>query len=514
MKYLKISEGDTVAVALEPIAAGEKIVLANTTITIKEDIEPGHKFAIADIECGSAVIKYGFSIGNATENICSGSHVHVHNLKTALDKEESYSFTPKAYEKKDFQDLPGNCFLGYRRKDGRYGIRNDIWIVPTVGCVNSTARKIREAFLRERTGDNDFSVYVFTHNYGCSQMGDDQENTRHALSALIKHPNAGGVLVVGLGCENSNIDVLKNGIKIQKEKDHKKTGNNTETYLGEYDDSRIRFLQCQDVEDEVSEGVKILEELYEKVKFDKRERADLSKLVVGLKCGGSDGFSGITANPVVGCFSDMLTSAGGSTILTEVPEMFGAERILMERCKDEDTFDKTVRLINDFKEYYRSHGQTIYENPSPGNKKGGISTLEEKALGCTQKSGFSTVEGVLDYCEKISDSGLNLLKAPGNDLVASTALSLSGAQLVLFTTGRGTPFSCPVPTVKISSNTALYEKKGKWIDFDAGRALSGDSLYSLGRELFSLVLDTASGKRVKAEELEADFAIWKDSVTL
>ncbi len=343
-------------------------------------------------------------------------------------------------------------------------------------------------------------------------MGDDQETTRKAIAKLIKHPNAGGVLVIGLGCENSNIDVLK------------------KSYLGDYDIERVRFMQCQDVSDEISEGLHILRELWNKIKNERRERADISNLVVGLKCGGSDGFSGITANPVVGRFSDMLNYAGGSTILTEVPEMFGAERILMNRCIDRITFDKTVKMINDFKEYYRSHGQTIYENPSPGNKKGGISTLEDKALGCTQKSGNSPVMGVLDYTESISGKGLHLLNAPGNDLVASTALALSGAQIVLFTTGRGTPFSCPVPTIKISSNTALFMKKESWIDFDTGKMLeeessekqSGasenstkeDNLESLGKELFSLVMEVASGKKVKAERLDADFAIWKQGVTL
>ena len=339
-------------------------------------------------------------------------------------------------------------------------------------------------------------VISFPHPYGCSQMGDDQEHTRTVLADMIHHPNAAGVLVLGLGCENSNIPVLKE-------------------YIGEYDEQRVKFLQCQDVEDEMDAAMELIEELAQYAKAFQREKIDASELVIGMKCGGSDGLSGITANPVVGAFSDLLISKGGTTILTEVPEMFGAETILMNRCQTPELFDKTVCLINDFKNYFTSHNQTIYENPSPGNKKGGISTLEDKSLGCTQKSGSAPVKGVLAYGEQVKTKGLNLLSAPGNDLVASTALAVSGAQIVLFTTGRGTPFASPVPTVKISSNSALAGKKNNWIDFNAGRMVEDKSKEELAKELFEYVLAVASGKKVKAEEAGFhDMAIFKQGVTL
>ncbi len=385
--------------------------------------------------------------------------------------------------------------MGYNRKNGRVGVRNEIWIIPTVGCVNNVASRIAE-LSKGLVRENIEAVCAFPHPYGCSQMGDDQEHTRQILANLINHPNAGGVLVLGLGCENSNIDVLKG-------------------YLGEIDPERVRFLVAQESEDEIAEGVGIVKELAEYAAQFRREPVSVSKLVIGMKCGGSDGFSGITANPTVGRFSDILISKKGTTILTEVPEMFGAETILMNRCANEELFHKTVDLINDFKNYFKSHNQTIYENPSPGNKKGGISTLEDKSLGCTQKSGSAVVKGVLAYGEMVSTPGLNLLSAPGNDLVAATALAASGAHIVLFTTGRGTPFACPVPTMKISSNSALAGKKDNWIDFNAGVVAEGERLDVAGQRLFDEVVAVASGKEVKSELAGFhDMAIFKQGVTL
>lgn len=346
-------------------------------------------------------------------------------------------------------------FMGYRRKNGKVGVRNEIWIIPTVGCMNNVATSIERQAQKYVKGNVE-AICTFTHPYGCSQMGDDQENTRQILADLIQHPNAGGVLVLGLGCENSNIDVLKN-------------------YLNDYDTDRVKFLVAQEHEDEIKDSLDIIADLADVVSQDKREEIDASELIIGMKCGGSDGLSGISANPTVGGFSDLLISKGGTTILTEVPEMFGAETILMDRCENEELFNETVDLINNFKEYFKSHNQTIYENPSPGNKKGGISTLEDKSLGCTQKSGKAPVVGVLQYGQCVKNKGLNLLSAPGNDLVAATALAASGAHIVLFTTGRGTPFASPVPTVKISSNSRLYSNKKNWIDFNCGELVEGVS---------------------------------------
>ncbi len=489
---VKINHTDNVAVALRPLTKGEILDVDGEKVELKEDIPQGHKFALRDIASGEEIIKYGFRIGYAKEAIGKGQWIHVHNVKTALGDILDYTYEPAG---QDVVPTEHVYFEGYRRSDGKAGIRNEIWIIPTVGCVNSIAKAL-ETQAKSLIGGSVEDVIAFPHPYGCSQMGDDQENTRKVLADMIHHPNAGGVLVLGLGCENSNIPVLMD-------------------YIGEYDDRRVKFLQCQDVENEMEAAMKLLGELADYAGTFTREKIDASELVIGMKCGGSDGLSGITANPVVGAFSDLLVSKGGTTILTEVPEMFGAETILMNRCATPELFEKTVDLINNFKNYFTSHNQTIYENPSPGNKKGGISTLEDKSLGCTQKSGSALVRGVLEYGEPVKVKGLNLLSAPGNDLVAATALAVSGAHMVLFTTGRGTPFASPVPTVKISSNSRLAGYKDNWIDFNAGRMVEDKTKEELAGELLDYVLAVASGKKVKSEEAGFhDMAIFKQGVTL
>jgi altronate hydrolase len=492
--FIKINKDDNVAVALKPIAKGTTVDVAGSSVTMLEDIPQGHKFAIKPIKKGDAVIKYGFRIGYAQADVEVGGWIHTHNLKTALGELLDYTYNPEGH--KDVEPTDEAYFEGYMRENGKVGVRNEVWIIPTVGCVNSIARAI-EAAARLNKPEGVDEVVAFTHPYGCSQTTEDQENTRTVLADLINHPNAGAVLVLGLGCENSRIEVLKN-------------------YIGEVNPDRVKFLQVQDVEDEQEAAAEIMEELMNYAAAFKREKVSAKELVIGMKCGGSDGLSGITANPTVGLFSDMLVSKGGTTILTEVPEMFGAETILMDRCANRELFDKTVCLINDFKEYFIKNGQEIYENPSPGNKDGGITTLEDKSLGCTQKSGSSLVKGVLAYGERVQNKGLNLLSAPGNDLVASTACAAAGAQIVLFTTGRGTPFASPVPTVKIATNSRLAGKKGNWIDFNAGRLVTDDvPMEQLAEELFKLVLDVASGRKVKAEVAGFhDLAIFKQGVTL
>lgn len=491
-EFIKIHPSDNVAVALVFLPAATRLQVDDTCITLLEDVPRGHKFALSSMSQGTKIIKYGYPIGIAKEHIPCGSWVHTHNIQTGLGDLLTYSYH------KVVSELPATAprtFQGYRRSNGKVGIRNEIWIIPTVGCVNNVATTIERSAQEFIHGSID-AIAAFPHPYGCSQMGEDQEHTRTILADLINHPNAGGVLVLGLGCENSNIDVLK-------------------TYIGDYDPDRVKFLVAQDCEDEVAEALELLEELASQIASDKREEIDCSELIIGMKCGGSDGLSGITANPVVGAFSDLLISKGGSTILTEVPEMFGAETILMDRCANESLFHKTVDLINNFKLYFQRHGQTIYENPSPGNKKGGISTLEDKSLGCTQKSGSASVNDVLSYGQPVISKGLNLLSAPGNDLVASTACAASGAHMVLFTTGRGTPFACPVPTLKISSNSALHEKKRNWIDFNCGSMTEEDTLDKLAGQLFEEVLTVASGKLVKSEVSGYhDMAIFKQGVTL
>lgn len=495
--FIRINERDNVVVALKELPAGREFDIkgknaSEIKVTAAANIPAGHKMAIHTIKKGEDVVKYGFRIGTAKEEIKAGQWVHVHNIKTSLGDLLDYDYQPISADIPILDDVK---FMGYVRSDGSVGVRNEIWVIPTVGCVNSVAAALANA-ANKRAENSVDAVVAFPHPYGCSQMGDDQEHTRTILADLIRHPNAGGVLVLGLGCENSNIGELKK-------------------YLGDYDEKRIRFLVCQESEDEMADGAAILDELITLVKSDRRKPVSASKLTVGMKCGGSDGFSGITANPLVGKFSDLLIARGGTTILTEVPEMFGAETLLMNRCQNRELFEKTVKLVNDFKQYFKENNQTIYENPSPGNKSGGISTLEDKSLGCTQKSGGSLVRGVLMYGEQVTAHGLNLLSAPGNDLVASTALAASGAQIVLFTTGRGTPFASPVPTVKIASNSALAGKKKKWIDFDAGTLAEDASLDEMGQKLFTYVIEVASGKKVCSEEAGFhDMAIFKQGVTL
>lgn len=490
--YIKIHPKDNVAVALATLTAGSEVLLNGKTLTLQEDIPLGHKFSLIPITTGTPIIKYNSPIGVATQDIDSGCWIHTHNIKTGLGDLLSYTYEPQVCPITPTEE---RFFQGYRRENGKVGVRNEIWIVPTVGCVNNVATSIERAAQHYKSGTVE-EIVAFPHPYGCSQMGEDQEHTRTILADLINHPNAGGVLVLGLGCENSNIDVLK-------------------SYIGEYDENRVKFLVAQESEDEIADALELIHQLADHAGSFHREPISCSELIIGMKCGGSDGLSGITANPAVGAFSDMLISKGGTTILTEVPEMFGAETLLMNRCKNRLLFNRTVDLINDFKNYFTSHNQTIYENPSPGNKKGGISTLEDKSMGCTQKSGSAPVCGVLAYGEPVKEKGLNLLSAPGNDLVASTALAASGAHIVLFTTGRGTPFASPVPTVKISSNSPLYEKKKNWIDFNCGVLTEGTPMDELANQFFDYIVEVASGKQVKAEAAGFhDMAIFKQGVTL
>ncbi len=465
MKTIKIHPEDNVAVALGDVVSGEKT------------IQYGHKRALTDIPEGGKIIKYGFPIGSATQNIAEGDWVHTHNMKTNLGEDVRYEYTPH------FDPVaaePSASFDGFLRPDGSVGVRNELWIIPTVGCVNGIIQRAAAQNQHLVRGSID-GLYAFPHPFGCSQMGDDHEQTKRLLAALSHHPNAGGVLVVGLGCENNTMAQFKEA-------------------LGTWDDRRVQFVVVQEVEDELAEISKRLEKLAEYAAGFERQPLPVSKLIVGLKCGGSDGLSGITANPLAGRFSDHLIAQGGATILTEVPEMFGAEQMLMTRCENKTVFDKTVNMIQDFKDYYKSHGQVIYENPSPGNKAGGISTLEDKSCGCVQKGGSAPVSDVIGYGERVKKAGLTLLSGPGNDLVSVTALTAAGAQLILFTTGRGTPFGAPVPTVKIATNSALAQNKAGWVDFNAGPIAEGESLESVQQRLMSYVIEVASGRKTKNEE--------------
>ena len=495
-QYIQINQADNVAVALQPMAAGTTIALCGG-ITLADDIPVGHKFSLKNLAQGENVIKYGFPIGHVTRAVGVGCHIDHNILKTNLEGVSEYTYSPKLEEIAEAAEKL--TFNGFRRKSGLVGIRNQIWIIPTVGCVNGIAQKLAERFSAEVAGQmsNVDAIVAFPHNYGCSQLGCDHENTRKILRDMVQHPNAGGVLVVGLGCENNQLSAFSE-------------------LVGNVDESRVKMFEAQKVDgDEVEYGLELLRSIFAVCSRDERTQVPMSELRVGLKCGGSDGLSGITANPLLGLFSDWLVAQGGTTVLTEVPEMFGAETILMNRCESREVFDKTVSLINNFKQYFIANHQPVYENPSPGNKAGGISTLEEKSLGCTQKCGKSIVRDVLAYGDRIERCGLNLLSAPGNDLVAATALAASGCQIVLFTTGRGTPFGSFVPTLKISTNTPLFAAKPNWIDFNAGVIAENEPIEKVLQRFIEFVTGVLNGNQVNSEKNNyRETAIFKTGVTL
>ena len=488
---LRIDPRDDVAVALRPPAAGDPV---GDQVRAAADIPAGHKVALRAIAEGEPVRKYGWPIGRATRAIAAGDHVHTHNLATALSGLEAYAYAPAATEPPPAAAEP-LAFQGYRRRNGRVGTRNEIWILCTVGCVARTAERIAAEAGRRFKGRVD-GVHALTHPFGCSQLGGDLAATRAMIAALAAHPNAGGVLILGLGCESNQLDALL-------------------AAAPDLDRGRLRAFTAQAAEDELEEGLTAVEELVAVAEWDRRETCAASDLVVGVKCGGSDGFSGLTANPVVGRISDKVCAAGGTAVLTEIPEIFGAERLLMARARDEAVFDGIASVVNDFKSYFLSHGEPVSENPSPGNIAGGITTLEEKSLGAVQKAGRGPVTQVLRYGERASAPGVVLLEAPGNDAVSSTALTAAGATVILFTTGRGTPLGFPAPTLKIATNSGLAQRKPHWIDFDAGRIVAGEALDAAADRLMGLVLATASGRATRAEENgEREIALWKRGVTL
>ncbi|MGN1163761.1 MAG: UxaA family hydrolase [Candidatus Ornithospirochaeta sp.] len=502
-KLIRITDRDNVAVALESLPQGTVVEVDGITMTIGSNVPAGHKVALFPIGEGEPVVKYGYPIGKAKTEIKKGEWVHTFNVKTALSEEAEYSYSEEEAkecllemaEKKAVYASSGiPTIKAYERKNGDIGIRNALWIVPTVGCVNQISKTL-EAWGNENLGLED-GVSAWTHPFGCSQLGEDHENTRLILSDLVHHPNAGGVLVVGLGCENNTMESFK-------------------ALVGDVDGDRVKFMVCQEEEDELESGKKLLEEIALVMKGDKRTTVPMSKLVVGMKCGGSDGFSGITGNPLVGRFTNELVAMGGTAILTEVPEMFGAEQVLMNRAENKEVFESVVDMINGFKHYFTSHGQVVYENPSPGNKMGGITTLEDKSLGCVQKGGRAPVSGVLKYGERVERKGMNLLTGPGNDIVSTTVQSAAGAHMILFTTGRGTPLGSPVPTVKIATNTALSEKKANWIDFNAGRLLNEDAEKVLD-DFMVLIQRIASGEVKTKNEINgySEISILKDGVVL
>ena len=493
--WIKIHRDDNVLIALTQLEEGSLLEVDGQEVLVTQSIENGHKMALEDIAVGENVVKYGSPIGHAKEAIRAGQWVHSHNLKTNLNDELEYQFNQKLAR---ITESSENTEVQlYRRQNGEVGIRNELWVIPTVGCVNGIARQLSDTFEKENDCSDIDGVFHFPHQFGCSQLGDDHLQTRQLLQNMALHPNAGGVLVIGLGCENNQVEAFK------------------ET-LSDYDKSRIRFMICQAEQDEIEVGLNLLQELHAEMQNDQREPGSLSEVRFGLECGGSDGFSGITANPLLGLFSDKMIAQGGTTVLTEVPEMFGAETLLMDRAEDQTVFDDIVSMVNSFKQYYIKHEQPIYENPSPGNKKGGITTLEEKSLGCVQKAGQGAVNVVLDYGERISQDGLTLLNAPGNDAIATSALAAAGCHIVLFTTGRGTPYGGFVPTFKMATNSQLAEKKPRWIDFDGGAVVSSElSMNEICTQLTDQLVDVVNGEPTRNELNNIrELAVWKNGVTL
>ena len=490
---LRVHPADDVAVALRDVGAGMTLSLEQASLVVRGDVPTGHKVAVRAIPADQPIVKYGFVIGKASSDIAAGDHVHSHNMATALGGAESYVYEPVAPAGLAATD-DDVTFAGYRRADGRVGIRNEIWVLCTVGCVARTAQRLAK-LAHDRFAGRIDGVHALTHPLGCSQLGDDLDHTRSLLASLAMHPNAGGVLIVGLGCENNQLSAL----------------------LAEIDRpaSRLKYFAAQMVEDETEAGLEALEELVAVIENDKREPCHVRDLTIGVKCGGSDAFSGLTANPLVGRIADRVAASGGRVIMTEIPEVFGAERLLMARARDEAVFRGVVDVVNDFKTYFVEHNQPVFENPSPGNKAGGITTLEEKSLGAVQKGGQSSLNGVLRYGERVTEAGLSLLEAPGNDAVSSTALTAAGAVIVLFTTGRGTPLGFPAPTLKIATQTALAARKPHWIDFDSGTLLAGMAMDQASDDLMDLIVKTAGGALTCNEKNdEREIAIWKNGVTL
>ena len=495
-KFIKIDEADNIAVALCDLAAGDCIQTGGKSICLLDDIPMAHKFALCPLNPGNTVVKYGYPIGTTKQEILPGSWVHTHNLQTMLEGKIEYTYKPTEQKDRPYPKGVSGEFLGYMRPDGQVGIRNEIWVIPTVSCANSTALQLAE-MANTQFGNKTCGIYAFPHNAGCSQLGEDHVTSQEILLGLVKHPNAGGVLLLSLGCENNNLDEFL-------------------PLLGDYDKQRIRTLVMQDVENEYDAGIALLKELSDMVQNYQRQPISAEKLRIGFKCGGSDAFSGITANPLCGRVTDILTAFGGSGILTEVPEMFGAEEILMSRADSEKTYNQVVRMIDSFKQYFIDYGQPIHENPSPGNRKGGITTNEEKSLGCVLKGGYAKVTDVLEMGQQVRKPGLNLMNGPGNDNVSITNLVSSGAHIILFTTGNGNPLGTAVPCIKISSNTALYKRKPSWIDFNAGQLLDGASMEELAKDLWQQILNTASGLTSAKSEIynQRDIMVFKNGVTL
>lgn len=493
--WIKVNPKDNLIVALESIDINTEIEVSGEKVVIKQAITKGHKIAISNIKKGQMLTKYGEYLGQASIDIEAGEWIHSHNAKTNLHAKTDYQYLPESIAELD--QIADREVKIYRRANGDVAVRNELWVIPTVGCVNGIAQQIINTFTAQFDISAIDGVHVFTHQFGCSQLGDDHKKTKQLLQSMVTHPNAGGVLVLGLGCENNQIDPFREE-------------------LGEIDETRIQFMVAQKYDNEIQEGVNRLASILETMRHDKRSEGKLSELRFGLECGGSDGLSGITANPLLGAFSDAVIANGGTTVLTEVPEMFGAESLLMNRAVNKEVYSKIVTMINGFKDYYLKHNLPVYENPSPGNKAGGITTLEDKSLGCTQKAGTSQVVDVIEYTHKISKPGLMLLNAPGNDAIATSALGAAGCQLVLFSTGRGTPYGGFVPTMKIATNSDLAARKPHWIDFNAGVLVTEDiEMKNLLNQFLDKVADIASGEQAKNEVNGIrELAVWKNGVTL
>jgi altronate hydrolase len=486
--------GDNVVIARVAVGAGQSVEAGPFTLTARDFIPPGHKLAIKGIASGEPVYRYGNLIGFATRPIEPGQHVHEHNLgyKEVQTEGEAPMLAP---ERRILHST--RSFLGFQRHDGRVGTRNYIAVVAASNCAAYTSELIAESFADEALPASVDGIVAFPHGEGCGMsIGPDSEQLQRTLKGVLDHPNVSAALILGLGCEVNQIS----------------------HYLGKAGDNAPATLQGLTMQETggtrgaVESARRHLRQFVERAAEEKRSETPASKIVLGLNCGGSDSFSGITANPALGHCSDLIVEQGGTVVLAETTEIFGAEHLLTRRARSPEIAAKLLRTIENYKAYLRQFGGSFNDNPSPGNKEGGLTNILEKSLGAVAKAGTSTLEDVLNFAERIEASGFLFMDTPGYDPVSITGLAAGGVNLIAFTTGRGSAIGFPnIPVVKIASNSNTFRRMRDNMDVNAGRIADGQaSIPEVGAEIFELLLRVASGERTCAERIgHHEFAPWR-----
>ena len=494
--FVLLNPRDSVVVALRGFQAGDTLALGEEAIQLLDSVPPGHKVAIRPVAAGEPIFKFGWSIGVATKPIRVGQHVHTQNVKCDhhIDLEAISTDVPA-----ELPRLEGHTFEGFRRADGRVGTRNYLAVISNVNCSASVARMIASRFDQQTLAafPNVDGVISFRHEGGCAMAfnGSRHRMLSRVLGGMARHPNIGGFLLVGLGCEQGTLDHLVQSQGLQGE--------------------AVPVLSIQSAggtSKTVERGVEIAAGLLKQVNGFQRETVPASHLVLGTECGGSDGYSGITANPALGAAADRLVACGGTAILSETSEIFGAEHLLTRRARSRAVAEKLLERIEWWKWYCSNYGEELDNNPSVGNKAGGLTTITEKSLGAVSKGGTTPLEAVYEYAEPVQQQGFVVMDTPGFDPASVTGMVAGGANLIAFTTGRGSCFgSKPTPTFKIASNTRLFQQLPEDMDFNAGQVVEGRSVDEVGQELFSRLLDTASGKPTCSEALgigDEEFVPW------